>query len=98
MEPTLEAALARIFVGLPVGPPGQPSAAAPAAPGGGAAAGSTPALSGPGGSSARIAALAAEASARYERAQTALRAGDFAAYGRACALHAGVRIRRRAGG
>jgi uncharacterized membrane protein (UPF0182 family) len=84
MEPTLEVALARIFVGLPAGPPGQPSAAAPPAPapGGGALAGSPPRSGGPGGASARIAALAAEASARYERAQTALRAGDFAAYGR----------------
>jgi hypothetical protein len=30
----------------------------------------------------RIAALAAEASAHYARAQAALRAGDFATYGR----------------
>ena len=75
MEPTLEAALARIFVGLPAGPPGQPSAAAPP-PGGGSATGVS------GSSRARIAALAAEAGARYDRAQAALRAGDFAAYGR----------------
>src|SRR5207253_289522 len=73
MEPTLEAALARIFVGLPAGPPGQPPAAAPPA---GPAAGVSAS------SRARIAALAAEAGARYDRAQAALRAGDFAAYGR----------------
>src|SRR5207302_6527496 len=50
MEPTLEAALARIFVGLPAGPPGQPSAGAPP-PGGGSATGVS------GSSRARIAAV-----------------------------------------
>jgi len=83
MEPTLEAALARIFVGLPSEPatisPGQPpgagaqpGAAGPAAPSGGAA----------GASRSRVSALAAEANTHYERAQVALRAGDFATYGK----------------
>src|SRR5205807_9707971 len=78
MEPTLEAALARIFVGLPSEPAAGggagatgPAGAAPAPPGG------APAVP-----RERVAALAAEASAHYERAQAALRAGDFAAYGR----------------
>jgi len=79
MEPTLEAALARIFVGLP----------SDVAAGAGGAAGSGPAGAAPappGGARAvpreRVAALAAEANAHYERAQAALRAGDFATYGR----------------
>ncbi len=80
MEPTLEAALARIFVGLPSGPaagsPGQP---APPGPGASAA---PPPSTAPGVARGRMAALAAEASAHYDRAQAALRAGDFAAYGR----------------
>jgi uncharacterized membrane protein (UPF0182 family) len=78
MEPTLEAALARIFVTLPSGPPAAPAPAAstPAAP----APSALPAPSGP--NRTRIAQLSAEASAHYERAQAALRAGDFTAYGR----------------
>jgi uncharacterized membrane protein (UPF0182 family) len=86
MEPTLEAALARIFVGLPeapTGPPGQPPGA-PVRPGGpgtsAPAAGAPPQPSGA--SRSRVASLAAEASTHYERAQVALRAGDFAAYGK----------------
>ena len=79
MEPTLEAALARIFVGLPsevaTGAGGAavtgPAGAAPAPPGGARAV-----------PRERVAALAAEANAHYERAQAALRAGDFATYGR----------------
>jgi len=75
MEPTLEAALARIFVGLPsevaAGGAGSGPAAAPAPSGG------TTAVP-----RERVAALAAEANAHYERAQAALRAGDFATYGR----------------
>src|SRR5207245_5403326 len=79
MEPTLEAALARIFVGLPseaavdVGGAAvtRPAGAAPAAPG-----------RAPAAPRERVSALAAEASAHYERAQAALRAGDFATYGR----------------
>ncbi len=92
MEPTLEAALARIFVGLPSEPaatspgqpPGAPAPSAPARPG--APTGGTPPVgSAPparGGARSRIAALAAEANAHYARAQAALRAGDFATYGK----------------
>ena len=77
MEPTLEVALARIFVGLPSETPA----------GGGGAAVTGPAAPPPSGgatavSRERVAALAAEATADYDRAQAALRAGDFAAYGR----------------
>jgi uncharacterized protein len=88
MEPTLEDALAQIFVGLPSGaaapgqPPGapaQPSRAGPTTPPAGAA---PPSGGAPGASRSRVAALAAEANAHYERAQAALRAGDFATYGR----------------
>jgi uncharacterized membrane protein (UPF0182 family) len=92
MEPTLEGALAQIFVGLPaaspapgVAPPaGQPAPQAGTPPG--AAPGAARGGSAPGGANGasreRITQLAAEASAHYERAQAALRAGDFAAYGR----------------
>lgn len=73
MEPTLEAALGRIFGALP--PPGGPPASA--APGRAAQPGPLP-----GPARDRVAALAAEADAHYARAQAALRAGDFAAYGR----------------
>ena len=94
MEPTLEGALAQIFVGLPAASPapgatpptGQP-APPPAAPGAtpGTGGGGT-APSAPAGANAasreRVVQLTAEASAHYERARAALRAGDFAAYGR----------------
>ncbi len=80
MEPTLEEALGRIFGVLPQAP-GQsaPSLLAPpAAPPGTA----PPSGATPGPSRERAAALVAEANAHYQRAQSALRAGDFATYGR----------------
>ena len=92
MEPTLEAALARIFVGLPSEPattsPGQapraPAQPGPPGPGAPAPAAGSPPL--PGGSTSvsrsRVASLAAEANMHYERAQAALRAVDFATYGK----------------
>ena len=70
MEETLEAALARLF-------PGGGAAAAPAA---GAPGPAAPAPDAVGGET--VEALVAEANAQYERGQAALRAGDFAAYGR----------------
>ncbi len=91
MEPTLEAALARIFVGLPTegppaatGPAGQPGGpSAPAQPAPAPATGTAPSgAAGAGADRARIASLVAEANGHYERAQDALRAGDFATYGR----------------
>ncbi|HLN14268.1 MAG TPA: UPF0182 family protein, partial [bacterium] len=79
MEPTLEQALGRVFGGLqqPASPPAAAAPGAPqAAPGAAGASGETPTPS------PRVAALIAEANSDYERAQAALRAGDFAAYGR----------------
>ena len=84
MEPTLEEALGRIFGVLPPAP-GQP---APAPESGGSPSvstppGTTPGPAGaPGAPRARVAALVTEANAHYARAQAALRAGDFATYGR----------------
>jgi uncharacterized protein len=75
MEPTLEEALGRIFGILPPRPgerlPGGPETVSPAPP--------APSR---GPSRDRISALVAEANSHYTRAQAALRAGDFAAYGR----------------
>ncbi len=75
MEPTLEEALGRIFGTLPQRPgepiPGVPETVAPAPP--------APAR---GLSPDRVAALITEANTHYANAQAALRAGDFAAYGR----------------
>ena len=88
MEPTLEDALAQIFVGLPSGtaspgqPPGAPAQPSPAGPAAPPAAAAPPSGGAPGASRSRVGALAAEANAHYERAQAALRAGDFATYGR----------------
>ena len=84
MEPTLDEAVARIFGALPaaIAPPAPGVPAAPGPPGT-APPGSTaraPSVPAPG--SARVAALVAEANAHYTRAQAALRAGDFAAYGK----------------
>ncbi|HEV2439914.1 MAG TPA: UPF0182 family protein, partial [bacterium] len=78
MEPTLEDAVARIFgataaAAPPASPPGgspHPSGPSPSVP---------PA---PQGGSPRVAALVAEANTHYARAQAALRAGDFATYGK----------------
>lgn len=83
MEPTLEEALGRIFGTLPQGPgpriPG-PSTG-PAVPPSTVAPGTSPPAES-GRSRARLSALVAEANTHYARAQAALRAGDFAAYGR----------------
>ena len=78
MEPTLEAALARIFVGFVQGPAPAPAGPTPAppSPGGPPPAGSSEAAR------ARITELVAQANAHYARAQAALRSGDFATYGR----------------
>jgi uncharacterized membrane protein (UPF0182 family) len=65
MEPTLQQSLARLFGGRPTGPP---AAAMPAAPPG--------AVAGAGG---RL--LAQRALEIWNRAQDALRRGDWAAYG-----------------
>jgi uncharacterized protein len=88
MEPTLEAALTRIFSGLapeappaPTGAAGQPGASSPAQPVPASPPGATPPAA-PGADRARITALVAEANGHYGRAQAALRAGDFATYGR----------------
>ena len=85
MEPTLEEAVARIFGALPAaaapelpsgprapGAPGAPSA--PSGPPGGPA--------GRGRESTQVTSLVAEANAHYARAEAALRAGDFATYGK----------------
>jgi uncharacterized membrane protein (UPF0182 family) len=103
MEPTLDAALGRIFGTLPPEPgepvrspvgSSSPSASGTLAPGTGVSSGGPapggsvpgPAVSRPatppGAPRNRVAALVAEASAHYARAQAALRAGDFATYGR----------------
>ena len=83
MEPTLEQALGRVFGGLQQGPAAVPTAApgAPAAAPGAAVGSQENAAA----LSPRVATLIAEANSDYERAQTALRAGDFAAYGHAVA-------------
>jgi uncharacterized protein len=80
MEPTLEEAVARIFGTLPAAA-AQPGPAPAAPPRGGIT--PPPAGRAPSGAveSGRVAALVAEANAHYARAQAALRAGDFAAYG-----------------
>ncbi len=83
MEPTLEEALGRIFGTLAPGQPApalEPAAGPPVSTPPGTAPGGAPAA--PGASRDRVAALVAEANARYARAQAALRSGDFAAYGR----------------
>jgi uncharacterized membrane protein (UPF0182 family) len=94
MEPTLEAALARIFTGLPAGAPPAPSSPAPAPQGAAPRLPAAPPAGGPGAQApggppapsaaarARIVQLTAEANDHYARAQTALRAGDFATYGK----------------
>lgn len=79
MEPTLEEAVARIFGALP-------AAAAPQLPSGPGAPSAPSAPPGrPSGrtvESAQVSSLVAEANAHYARAQAALRAGDFATYGK----------------
>ncbi|HLW48459.1 MAG TPA: UPF0182 family protein [bacterium] len=80
MEPTLEEAVARIFGTLPsaiapAAPAGRAGATAPAGP-----AGRAPSIPAP--DTGRVASLVAEANAHYARAQAALRAGDFATYGK----------------
>ncbi|HET7264587.1 MAG TPA: UPF0182 family protein [bacterium] len=82
MEPTLDGAVARIFGAMPAAsapqpPSGPPASAVPSAPG---APPKVPA--GRGAESAQVASLVAEANAHYARAQAALRAGDFATYGK----------------
>jgi len=82
MEPSLEQSLGRVFGALQTSPE-SPSAVTPEAP----AAPTAPPGVVPGGAStpapsARVSALIAQANADYEAAQAALRAGDFAAYGR----------------
>jgi uncharacterized membrane protein (UPF0182 family) len=81
MEPTLEEAVARIFGTLPAAV--APSGPAPAVPPRGGNTSPPPAVRAPSGAteSGRVAALVAQANAHYARAQAALRAGDFAAYG-----------------
>jgi len=76
MEPTLEEAVARIFGTLPAAAAPGP---APSAPPRGGITPPSPAVRAP--ESGRVAALVGEANAHYARAQAALRAGDFAAYG-----------------
>jgi hypothetical protein len=81
MEPTLEGAVARIFGALPAAAtPAGPAAPTVRPPAGGPSPPGTP----PGGpaESAQVASLVAAANAHYARAQAALRAGDFAAYGK----------------
>ena len=77
MEPTLEDALARIFVTSPAETP-------PPSPGLLSQPSTPPSAPAPGteGARERTAALIAEANTHYARAQAALRAGDFAGYGR----------------
>jgi uncharacterized protein len=89
MEPTLEEAVARIFGTLPAAAAEGPRQGTPSVPGSstrppGGIAPAPPAIRPPSGAaeSGRVASLIAEASAHYARAQAALRAGDFAAYGR----------------
>jgi uncharacterized membrane protein (UPF0182 family) len=96
MEPSLADALARLFGTVPpglavpgaaTGPPATapavgPAGAAPAAGAPGTAPGAGPAAGAPGAPGAPATAqLAREARDRYNRAQEALRAGDFARYG-----------------
>ena len=79
MEPTLDEAVARIFGVLPAATaPGRP--AAPPAPSPPTGPGRTP----PGrpAEPVRVSSLVADANAHYARAQAALRAGDFATYGK----------------
>jgi uncharacterized protein len=80
MEPSLDEALGRIFGTLPPAPgvPSGPAVSVPTFPGTAAAPQSGASES----SRARTAALVAEASLHYQRAQAALRSGDFATYGR----------------
>ena len=81
MEPTLEEAVARIFGVLPTAAPSGPGRpAAPGAPSPPTGPGRTP----PGRpvEPARVSSLVADANAHYARAQAALRAGDFATYGK----------------
>ncbi|HEV2358848.1 MAG TPA: UPF0182 family protein [bacterium] len=75
MEPTLEASVARIFgTSIASGAPAAPAAPAPPS--------SPPGTPPAGANAGRVAALVAEANAHYARAQAALRAGDFATYGK----------------
>ncbi len=71
MEPTLQEGLARLFGTAPAAPGGPPAGPAPPPPGPGA--GAAP--------NATVAALVREARDHYDRAQQALRNGDFAGYG-----------------
>jgi uncharacterized membrane protein (UPF0182 family) len=82
MEPTLEDAVARIFGALPAA--AAPTGPVPSTSPAGGRTPPSPALRPPSGAadSARLASLVAEANAHYTRAQAALRAGDFAAYGK----------------
>jgi uncharacterized membrane protein (UPF0182 family) len=79
MEPSLDEALGRIFGTLPPVPPGPAVSVAPSASPGTAA---TPSSGASEPARDRTAALVAEASLHCQRAQAALRAGDFATYGR----------------
>ncbi len=71
MEPTLQEGLARLFGTAPAAPGGPPAGPAPPPPGPGA--GAAP--------NATVAELVREARDHYDRAQQALRNGDFAGYG-----------------
>ncbi|MHB8732464.1 MAG: UPF0182 family membrane protein [bacterium] len=85
MEPTLEGAVARIFGVLPAAAaPAGPAAPAVQPPAGSPSGVPSPPETRAGGAaeSPQVAALIAEANAHYARAQAALRAGDFAAYGK----------------
>jgi hypothetical protein len=85
MEPTLDGAVARIFGALPAAaaPPGPAAPAAPRPSGPPSGAPSPPgAPTGGAAESPQVASLVAAANAHYARAQAALRAGDFAAYGK----------------
>ncbi len=80
MEDTFEKALARLtaetIAGTPPAQPAQPSATPTPSPS------ATPKPSGTPAASASIAQLVKQASDQYDAAQTALRSGDFAEYGR----------------
>ena len=81
MEDTFEKALARLFTEAPpaITPPAQPTPTPRPSPSPGTTAAPTPAGTP---SPAQVAQLVREASEQFAAAQDALRAGDFAEYGR----------------
>jgi uncharacterized membrane protein (UPF0182 family) len=72
MEPTLDAALARLFGGSGAAPTAQPETTRTTA---------QPASPAPAGAAPDLSVVAAEATSHYERAIEAQRAGDWAKYG-----------------